>query len=103
MPHRTTNYGATADGAHGPWLVSMVMWSNCMRFIGEEGIAVGKLEDLARTKTNLNGMLRWGYITVGPDPNDRRPRPHRLDSLIRATAKGRKAQEVWRPLFAEIE
>lgn len=57
----------------GPWLVSLVMWSNCMRFVGDGGITVRELEDLARTKTNLNGMqggdtspskapraLRWG-------------------------------------------
>jgi DNA-binding MarR family transcriptional regulator len=88
MPHRTTNHGGERDG---PWLVSMVMWSNCMRFVGEEGITVGRLEDLARTTTNLNGMVRWGYITV------------ERDRLIRATPKGRKAQEVWKPLFGAIE
>ena len=45
----------------------MVMWSNCMRFAGEEGITVRELERVARTKTNLNGMRRWGYIVLEPD------------------------------------
>ena len=103
MPHRTTSHDATAGSHHGPWLVSLVMWSNCMRFVGEKGVRVGELEDLARTTTNLNGMERWGYIVVEPDPADSRPKPPRSDWVIRATPKGRQAQEVWRPLFSAIE
>ncbi|MGA3027598.1 MAG: MarR family winged helix-turn-helix transcriptional regulator [Bryobacteraceae bacterium] len=103
MPHRTTSHGSSAGVRYGPWLVSMVMWWNCMRFVGEEGVRVGELEALARTATNLNGMERWGYIVVEPDPRDSRPKPPRSAWLIRATPKGRKAQEVWRPLFAVIE
>lgn len=87
----------------GLWLVSLVMWSNCMRFVSAEGISVKELEDVARTKTNWNGMERWGYILVEPDPKDIRPKPPRSRWLVRATAKGRKAQETWRPLFDEIE
>jgi DNA-binding MarR family transcriptional regulator len=101
MPHRTTNHGSTAGSSHGPWLVSLVMWSNCMRFVGEEGVRVGELEDLARTKTNLNGMRRWGYIVAEPDPADNRPPRSRW--VIRATPQGRKAQQIWRPLFDVIE
>ena len=48
-------------------------------------------------------MERWGYIVVEPDPADSRPKPPRSDWVIRATAEGRKAQEVWRPLFGVIE
>jgi DNA-binding MarR family transcriptional regulator len=90
MPHRTTNHGSTAGSRPVPWLVSLVMWSNCMKFVGEGGVSVRELEDLARTKTNLNGMQRWGYIVVA-------------GNLVRATPAGRKAQEVWRPLFETIE
>jgi DNA-binding MarR family transcriptional regulator len=95
MPHRTTNHGSTAGPGSGPWLVSLAMWSNCMQFLGETSVSVGELEALARTKTNLNGMERWGYIVVEPDSAGNR--------MIRATAKGRKAQEVWKPLFGVIE
>jgi DNA-binding MarR family transcriptional regulator len=98
-PHRTT---ASGSGS-GPWLASMVMWSNCMRFVREGGITVGELERLARTQTNWNGMQRWGYIVVAPDPADPRPKPPRRDWVVRATAKGRKAQQVWGPLFDIIE
>ena len=71
--------------------------------VGEEGVTVGELERLARTTTNLNGMQRWGYIVVEPDPLDNRPKPPRSDWVVRPTAGGRKAREVWRPLTGVIE
>lgn len=103
MPHRTTHFASTGAAQQGPWLVSLVMWSNCMRFVGEQGVRVRDLEALARTKTNLNGMSRWGYVVVAPDPADTRAKPPQADWVIRATAKGQQAREVWRPLFGAIE
>jgi hypothetical protein len=103
MPHRTTDHGPTPGSLHAPWLVSLVMWANCMQFVGEKGVTVRELHRLARTKTNLNGMERWGYVVVKPDPADQRPQPSRSDWLIRATPAGRKAQEMWRPLPEAIE
>ncbi|HEX4138148.1 MAG TPA: hypothetical protein VHY84_26295 [Bryobacteraceae bacterium] len=88
MRHRTSVLGGSPLD---PWLVSLAMWSNCMQFVGTEGIRVGELEKRARTKTNLNGMVRWGYVVVSSD------------GIVHATTAGRKAQEVWRPLFGEIE
>ena len=42
----------------------MVMWSNFMQFVGEEGVTVGELQRLARVpKLSLAGMERWGYVT----------------------------------------
>ncbi len=113
MPHRTTRHSSTKQSSpvgslHAPWLVSLAMWSNCMQFVGEQGIRVGDLESLARTKTNLDGMVRWGYIVVEPDAAHsdaklRRAKSPNSDWLIRATPAGRKAQEIWRPLFGVIE
>jgi hypothetical protein len=98
MPHRTTNHGG-----HGLWLVSMAMWSTCMRFVTQHGVSVGDLAALARTETNLNGMERWGYIVIdAPGVPGRAKRPRR-DSIIRSTVKGQKAQEVWEPLVGVIE
>ena len=107
MPHRTTNHGSS----FGPWLASMAMYLNCMKFTGDEGVTVSELERLARTTTNLHGMQRWGYVVVegGPDnkrsqsPN-RRPvaRPGR-DWIVRPTLRGKMAREVWGPLFGVIE
>src|SRR5215470_5765242 len=63
LPHRTTSHGASGpgDGAPAPWLVSLAMWENCMRYVTGEPITVGDLEARARTGTNLDGMRRWGY------------------------------------------
>ncbi len=80
MPHRITNSNPEVAGVcRGPWLTSLVMYCNCMRFVDEQGIRASELEKLARTPTNLNGMERWGYITVAPDPNDPTPKPPRSD------------------------
>ncbi len=86
-PHRTARYGGPRGAV---WLGSLVLWSTCMRFLGEEGLAVGDLKKLAGKKTNLHGLERWGYIRV-------------TAGVVRATPKGREAQEVWRPLFGIIE
>ncbi len=103
LPHRTSDHGATAESDPRPWLVSMVMWCNCMKFVGPDGVQLGEMERLARTRTNLAGMQRWRYITITPGPGDRdgkRPGP---DAVVRATEGGRMAQEVWGPLFGVID
>ena len=87
MPHRTTMLG----GGSGPWLTSLAMWWNCMRYVGAEPIGVKELERLARTPTNLNGMVRWGYLTVD------------AKKQVIATAKGLHAREVWASLPGMIE
>jgi DNA-binding MarR family transcriptional regulator len=99
FPHGTTNGPATG----GPWLVSMAMWFNCMRFLGEEPITVAELERRARTPTNLAGMQRWRYIDVEPTPDEVRPKPPQRDMLVRPTRRGRQAQEVWAPLCDLVE
>jgi DNA-binding MarR family transcriptional regulator len=103
MPHRTSDHGRTSGEQKVPWLVSMAMWSTCMRFVTAEGVTVGELARRARTGTNLAGMQRWGYIKVAPDPADTRATPPRSDRVIHATAGGRRAQQVWLPLTGVIE
>lgn len=100
MPHRTSTFGAGV--APGPWLTSSMMWWNCLRFVGPEGVRVGELERLARMGTNLNGMQRWGYIVVEPDPAAGAKSP-RAKWLIRATPKGRAAREAWPPILEAVE
>ena len=90
MPHRTSKHGSTDGSRDNPWLVSMAMWSNCMRFVDDKGVPVKELAKLARTATNLKGMERWGYVIVEA-------------GVIRATPKGQQAHEVWGPLFGIIE
>jgi DNA-binding MarR family transcriptional regulator len=103
MPHRTSKHGSSPDSPYAPWLVSLAMWSNCMRFVGEEGVTLGELQRLARTTTNLAGMQRWGYILVEPGPADSRSKQPRPDAIVRPIPAGCKAQKVWRPLFGIIE
>jgi hypothetical protein len=103
MPHRTTYHRATDRSRSGPWLVSLAMWSNCMQFVGDDGVRVGELEHLAGTMTNLHGMQRWGYIAVKPVLGAGGKKPPRSQWMIHATPIGRKAQEIWRPLFGVIE
>jgi DNA-binding MarR family transcriptional regulator len=103
-PHRTTISTSAAGSQSRPWLVSMVMWSNFMRLVAPEGKTIGELQRLARTaKLSLAGMERWGYIVVEHGPGAGRRRPPRREWVVRPTAKGRRAQEIWRPLFGVIE
>ena len=103
MPHRTSDHGRTQGQGTTPWLVSMAMWSTCMRFVTAGGVTVGELARRTRTSTNLAGMQRWGYITIVPDPADTRAKPPRTGGVIHATASGRQAQQIWRPLTGVIE
>jgi methyltransferase (TIGR00027 family) len=105
LPHRTTSHGASGrgDGAPALWLVSLAMWENCMRYVTGEPITVGDLEARARTGTNLDGMRRWGYITIDGTArkvHNGRPSP---GAVLRATAAGLQAREIWRPLPGLIE
>jgi hypothetical protein len=102
LPHRTTDFGAGSQG-DGAWLVSLVMWENCLRFVADEPITVGELQHLARTGTNLDGMRRWGYVTIdGTSKKVHKARPG-PDAVLRATAKGLRARQVWLPLTGLIE
>jgi methyltransferase (TIGR00027 family) len=102
LAHRTTNHGAAGQG-NGPWLTSLAMFENCMRFVTDQPITVRELETLARTRTNLDGMRRWGYITIDGTArriHGGRPGP---DAVLRATPRGLRARETWLPLPALIE
>ena len=102
-PHRTTVAGASGHGS-GPWLTSLVMWANVLRYVDPAGVSVGELHARARTtRDSLTGLVRWGYVTVGPRPDDGRDRVPRDELMVRTTRRGEAAQEVWRPLDGVIE
>jgi DNA-binding MarR family transcriptional regulator len=95
IQHWTTRSGGRVEGT---WLCSAAMYWNCMRYVDAEGITLGELKRLARTDTNLQGMVRWRYVTIEPkcEKADR-------ERMIRATVSGLQAREVWTPLFGEVE
>jgi hypothetical protein len=98
MPHRTSDHGRTQGQGTVPWLVSMAMWSTCLRFVGDHGITAGELTGRARTGTNLAGMQRWGYITVAPDrptPGPNRRDPTGSSTPPPAAARHRRYGSRW--------
>ena len=88
--HRIEHHTGNKAGS-GVWLTSMVMWSNFMRLIPAGGVALHAVEANGRI-TNLDGLQRWGYISVVP-----------ADQTVHVKPGGRRAQEVWRPLAGEVE
>jgi methyltransferase (TIGR00027 family) len=103
MQYRTADHGASERGS-GPWLTSLVMYENCLRFL-DQPRTVAELQSLARAVTNLDGMRRWGYVTIsgtGVTASGRRKRPG-PDAVLRATSAGQRAREVWAPLPALVE
>ena len=102
LPRRTTNHGASRSG-DGAWLVSLVMWENCMRYVTGEPLTVGELMVRARTATNLDGMRRWGYITIDGTAEKIHTGNPGPDAVLRATAVGLRARAVWAPLPGLIE
>jgi DNA-binding MarR family transcriptional regulator len=103
MPHRTTATGGAGAPRGATWLVSQVMWSNVLQFVGPEGVRVGELHARARTRRDsLVGLQRWGYVTVGPGPGHGGGSP-KDDRMVRPTAAGLRARGVWAPLVEVIE
>jgi DNA-binding MarR family transcriptional regulator len=100
-----------AEAGGGARVVSLVMWSNLMRFVGD-GITVAELPGAAglpkgRMLSTLGGMERWRYVSVGSSKTKRdgygSARGLRGDDVVRPTPAGRKAAEIWPALFEEIE
>jgi len=106
--------------------LSLVVWSNLMRFLTNAGQSVRDLAAQAlapEAGLNLGCLERWGFVVLQADPADERPVPKRLharagrllrdgwgsgrgiraDWLVHLTEKGRQATEIWPSLFGEIE
>lgn len=84
------------------FLLSLVMWANYLRFLPPEGLAANELESLAQHEVDLNGLTRWRYVTVAPDPAATSKVPRR-EWIVRPTDDCRFAQKLWRPLPGMIE
>jgi len=102
-----------AESAPQAFLVSQVMWANLMRFVDDEGVAIRDIPERAGVPGTpvsrgwihgcLAGMERWGYIRIGPAPDETRAKPRRADLLVQPTESGRKARAVWLPLAEVVE
>lgn len=91
MVHRTT-LSRDHGPQRGPWLVSLPMWANFVRFISVDGVPLRDLDGLAAI-TNLVGLRRWGYVSVD-DTND---------PVVRLSRGGKHARNIWAPLADETE
>lgn len=106
LPHTTTWFGGERGAV---WLPSLAMWFNCVRGLSDGGeLTVAELERRVRMGTNLDGMRRWGFITIDGTGRVPRPdgagRPHaKPASVLALTDRGRAGDAVWRPLPGAIE
>ncbi len=108
-PHRTTNFGRTPGFERVPWLVSMAMWLRFLRFVPPEGITARELQaQLAISNKGLQIWLArlakwWGYLTIEDGDATNRAGRAGPESVVRPTAGGRRAIEVWRTLIPVVE
>jgi hypothetical protein len=118
------------DAGYPGAVLSMGVWLSSMRFLAGNDTAVS-VRDLAersmaapeRKMFELGCLERWRLIVLEPDPSDHRAVPRtmhrragrelragwgsgrgiRPEWIVRPTAKGRQAMEIWPGLFPEIE
>ncbi len=99
---------AGSDRVRRLFRISMAMWANGLRCIGEEGITVDELRALARAACNIGGLERWGWITVGDPGAGRRDgygsqRGVKGDTVLRPTRAGSYARRLWPQAVADVE
>ncbi|HWF40645.1 MAG TPA: hypothetical protein VN683_01055 [Acidothermaceae bacterium] len=120
LPHRTSDHGATAALGPRPWLVSLVMWCNCMKFVGPDGVQLGEMEranvlrvldDGVRVRDfpiltgvskeavamSVGFLEKHGCVTVEPVP------PPGRGQRVRLTPRGHIAQQVTGNLVVDVE
>jgi hypothetical protein len=89
--------------------LSLRVWTDLMKFIGPEGVAVRDLEARgSQSRFQLGCLERWGFVAFPEQPGLSRPgwgsaRGIRVGWTVRLTARGMAAGAIWPPLFEEIE
>jgi hypothetical protein len=104
LPHRITRQNG-GSGHDGPWLVSFALWANVLQYLdGDEPCTVANLRARARTdQLLLNGLRRWGYISLTAPAGHALKNPPQDEATVRARKGGRRAMEVWSILPALID
>lgn len=88
--------------------ISFPIWTNGLRFIDDDGIAVDDLRARTRAACNIGGLERWGWISVG-DASDRRRegfgshRGVKGDTIVRPTRAGAYARRLWPRVLVGVE
>lgn len=82
--------------------LTLALGSNVMRFLGQDGLRIGTIAQLAgvskqAVSQQVGYLERHGYVTVEPDPADQRAK------VVHLTQRGWKTRDVCRPLFGDIE
>jgi DNA-binding MarR family transcriptional regulator len=104
LPHRTTRGEDTSARRGGPWLVSFALWANVLQYLDADDVTVAALRERARTsRLLLNGLHRWGYITLTPPAGQPLRKPPQDAATVRARRAGLRAGEVWSTLPAIID
>jgi hypothetical protein len=111
LPHRTTENRenrVVPTAAASPWLVSLAMWLNCLRYIPREGLRTEDLLQQARISTVdlrvfVTHLRRWGYLQVGRLEGTANARAKPADLVLRLTSGGAAAEQVWRSVTSAIE
>ena len=88
--------------------ISLAMWANALRVIGDDGTTLDELRYAARAGANIGGLERWGWISVGDVAAGRREgygtsRGLRGDTVLRLTRAGAFACELWPRVIADVE
>lgn len=98
----TAEFEHDVAGAGYPEL-SLALGSNVLRFLGEDGLRIGTIAQLAgvskqAVSQQVTYLERHGYVTVEPDSADQRAR------VVHLTGRGWETRDVCRPLlFGDIE
>jgi hypothetical protein len=74
-----------------------------MRYVADEPMTAGELEARARIRTNLDGMRRWGYLTIDGTARKIHKGNPGPDAVLRATIAGLRTRQVWPSLPARVE
>jgi hypothetical protein len=87
--------------------ISLPMWANGLRFVGDSGITIGDLRRVAGAGCNVPGLERWRWITVGDDGERRAgygtQKGLTAETVLRPTRAGTYARKLWPRMIDAVE